>query len=155
MWNIPRPAVVWTGGPHEWDDVATTRSATGQEEAGVAVSEDVAALERQGWEALSTGGPAALDFYGRVLDDDAVMLLPGGMVLAGRAQVLAAMGGPPWRSAELEDVAVVRPTPDTALVHYGVRARRDGAPEFSALMSSLYARRPGGWRLLFHQQTPR
>ena len=117
--------------------------------------EDVAALERRGWEALAAGGAAAADFYGRVLDDAAVMLLPGGMVLTGRDEVLGAMGGPPWSAFALDDVRVLRPTPDTALVHYGVRAQRDGSPEYSALMSSLYVRRPDGWRLVAHQQTPR
>jgi hypothetical protein len=117
--------------------------------------DDVAALERQGWAALRAGGAAAVEFYDRVLDDPAVMLLPGGMVLTGRDTVLGTMGGPPWRSADLEDLQVVRPTPDTALVHYGVRAQRDGTPEYSALMSSVYVRRAGGWKLAFHQQTPR
>ena len=117
--------------------------------------DDVAALERQGWAALQAGGAAAVEFYDRVLDDAAVMLLPGGMVLSGRDAVLSTLGGPPWRSADLADVQVVRPTPDTALVHYGVRAQRDGAPEYSALMSSVYVRRAGGWKLAFHQQTPR
>jgi hypothetical protein len=42
-----------------------------------------------------------------------------------------------------------------ALVAYGVVARREGQPEYSALMASGYVRRPGGWRLAFHQQTPR
>ena len=116
---------------------------------------DVTALERQGWEALATGGDAALDFYRKVLDEGAVMLLPGGMVLSGRDQVLATMGAAPWREFALDDVRASRPTEDTALVHYGVRAQRDGAAEYSALMSSLYVRRPGGWRLAFHQQTPR
>ena len=117
--------------------------------------EDVAVLERQGWEALSAGKTTGRDFYAAVLDDAAVMLLPGGMVLTGRDQVLEAMSGPPWRTFALDDVRSSRPTEDTALVLYGVRAQRDGAPAYSALMSSLYARRPEGWKLVFHQQTPR
>lgn len=117
--------------------------------------DDVAALERRGWEALAAGGTTARGFYDGVLDETAVMLLPGGMVLSGRDQVLDAMGGPPWRTFALDDVRTHRPTADTALVHYGVVAQRDGAPEYSALMSSLYVRRPGGWKLAFHQQTPR
>ena len=57
--------------------------------------DDVAALERQGWEALAAGGTTARGFYDAVLDETAVMLLPGGMVLTGRDQVLDAMGGRP------------------------------------------------------------
>jgi hypothetical protein len=33
-------------------------------------------------------------------------------------------------------------------------ARRD-EQEYSALMSSTYVRREDGWKLVFHQQTPR
>jgi hypothetical protein len=55
---------------------------------------------------------------------------------------------------ELEDVRTFRPAPDTAVVTYGVVAARDGQ-QYSALMSSLYVRREDGWKLAFHQQTPR
>jgi hypothetical protein len=45
-------------------------------------------LERKGWEALATGRGA--EFYGRVLTDDAIVVVPG-MVL-DRAQSLASWG---------------------------------------------------------------
>jgi hypothetical protein len=116
---------------------------------------DLAALEEQGWQALSTSPDAALAFYDRVLDDAVEMLLPGGMRLVDRAAVLAAMGGPSWASHALEDLLVRQLTADSALVSYGVVARRDTAPPYSALMSSVYVRRGDGWKLVFHQQTPR
>jgi hypothetical protein len=112
-------------------------------------------LEEQGWRALSTTPEEATGFYGRVLDDTVVMLLPGGMVLDDRDEIVAAMSGQPWSSYELADLRVVQPTGDTGVVTYGVVAERDGAPPYSALMSSLYVRRADGWRLAFHQQTPR
>lgn len=37
---------------------------------------------------------------------------------------------------------------------YGVLAQRDDTA-YSALMSSVYVRRGDGWKLAFHQQTPR
>ncbi|MFI6511224.1 DUF4440 domain-containing protein [Streptosporangium sp. NPDC050855] len=117
--------------------------------------DDVIDLERQGWQALSSTPEAATGFYERILDRTVVMLLPGGMVLDDRAAIVKAMSGRPWSSYELQDPRVSHPTTDTALVTYGVLARRDGAPPYSALMSSLYARRQDGWRLVFHQQTPR
>ena len=117
--------------------------------------EDLAALEEQGWRALSTSPDAALAFYDRVLDGTVEMLLPGGMRLDDRATDLAAMGGPPWTSCALEEPLVRQLTADSALVTYGVVAQRAGAPPYSALMSSVYVRRAGGWRLAFHQQTPR
>ncbi|MEV7230568.1 MULTISPECIES: nuclear transport factor 2 family protein [Polymorphospora] len=112
-------------------------------------------LEEQGWRALSSTPGEAAAFYGRVLDDEVVMLLPGGLVIDDRAAAIEAMSGQPWSSYRLEEVRVRRPTPDTALVAYGVVAVRVGAAEYSALVGSGYARREAGWRLTFHQQTPR
>ena len=115
---------------------------------------DLAELERQGWTALSSDGASARAFYERVLDDRVVMLLPGGMVLDDRAQIVESMSGAPWSRHTLEDVRAVQLTDDTGIVTYGVVAARDDA-EYSALMSSVYVRREGRWRLAFHQQTPR
>jgi hypothetical protein len=118
-------------------------------------AEDLAAVEEQGWQALSTSPDAALAFYERVLDDAVEILLPGGMRLTDRATILAAMGGPSWTSHALEDLLVRQLTADSALVSYGVVAQRDPSPPYSALMSSVYVRREDGWKLVFHQQTPR
>jgi hypothetical protein len=112
-----------------------------------------AQLEERGWEALSTPG-AGPQFYREVLDAEVVMLLPGGLALRDRDTIIESMGGPPWSSHRLEDLTELRPTPDTALVTYGVVARR-GDADYSALVSSLYVRREAGWRMAFHQQTPR
>jgi hypothetical protein len=112
-------------------------------------------LEEQGWRALSSTGEAAAEFYERVLDDTVVMLLPGGMVLDDRAAIVQSMSGQPWSSFELRDLRVIQPTADTAIVTYAVVAQRQGALEYSAHMSSLYVHRANGWKLTFHQQTPR
>jgi hypothetical protein len=117
--------------------------------------DDLVALEEQGWQALSTSPDAALAFYDQVLDVAVEMLLPGGMRVDDRAEVLAAMGGPPWTSYALEAPLVRQLTADSAVVTYGVVARREGSPPYSALMSSVYVRREGGWKLALHQQTPR
>ena len=47
---------------------------------------DLLDLERQGWTALTKGGDAAAEFYGHVLAEQVLMLLPGGMVLNDRAR---------------------------------------------------------------------
>ena len=112
------------------------------------------ALEEKGWQALSRDGEAARAFYERVLDRTVVMLLPGGMMLDDRAAIIDSMSAQPWSAYELHDVRSFQPSRDTAVVTYGVVARRD-AREYSALMSSVYARREEGWKLAFHQQTPR
>lgn len=118
-------------------------------------TEDLINLEERGWQALSTGGEAATDFYRQVLDRDVTMLFPGGMVLTDRDTILESMGGQPWATFRFDDPRVSRPTDDTGLVTYGVVAHREGAPEYSALISSMYVRRDNGWKLTFHQHTPR
>ena len=45
-------------------------------------------LERAGWDALSTSGAAAATFYDRVLADDVLMVLPGGLVIRSRAEAI-------------------------------------------------------------------
>lgn len=117
-------------------------------------ADELIALETDGWQALSAGGAAATEFYERVLDDAAVMLLPGGMRMTERDAILQSMSGAPWSSFAIEDPQVVWLGPDGAVVVYGVVAERDGAA-YSALISSAYVRRDGAWRLALHQQTPR
>jgi hypothetical protein len=110
-------------------------------------------LEHQAWKALTTGGAAATAFYERVLADDVLMLLPGGLVLDDRDSVIASMGGDPWSSFSLSDERVVELSGDSAVVAYRASARR-GAVEYRALFNSTYVHEPDGWRLKLHQQTP-
>lgn len=113
-----------------------------------------AVLERQGWDALSTSGEAARSFYEQVLDEHVVMLLPGPMTLDDRDAILDSMSGAPWDGYELDDVRTFQPTPETCIVVYGAVASR-GGQEYSAVISSVYVRRGGDWKLVLHQQTPR
>lgn len=120
----------------------------------MSTADDLETLERRSWQALATPGGAP-SFFQEVLDDDVVMLLPGGLQIIGREEVLQSMTGLPWQSYRLEDLAVHGLTDDVGLVMYGAVAARAGQPTYSALMASGYVRRPAGWRLAFHQQTPR
>jgi hypothetical protein len=117
--------------------------------------DELIALENDGWQALSAGPEAATAFYDRVLDHEVTMLLPGGLRLTDRAQILESMSGLPWASYELEDPRVVQLTPDSAIVVYVAVAQREGAAHYSALISSAYVRRDDGWKLALHQQTAR
>ena len=115
----------------------------------------LAELEQQGWEALSAADSAAAGFYQRHLDQTVIMLLPGGLVLDDRAAIIESMSGSPWSWYQLEDLRVLQPTPDTGIVAYGIVAQRGSARPYSALVSSHYVRRDDGWKMAFHQQTPR
>ena len=115
---------------------------------------ELADLEEQGWQALSSTGAAAAGFYQRVLDETVVMLLPGGMLIDDR-ETIKSVSAQPWSSYQLHGVRVLQPAPDMGIVVYEVTAKREGAGSYSALMGSLYVRRGDGWKLAMHQQTPR
>lgn len=111
-------------------------------------------LEKQGWQALSSKGDAAEEFYRPLLTDDAVMLFPGGMRVEGKAQILDSFGAQPWHSFQMEDARVTALSEKAAVVIYKVTAQREGSDPYVALISSTYARRAEEWKLVLHQQTP-
>jgi ketosteroid isomerase-like protein len=117
---------------------------------------DLIELERKGWEALASGRGA--EFYGRVMTDDAIVVVPG-MVL-DRAQTLASWEGVgPWNEYSLAHERVLPLGADTALVTYEVSASRPGDERpYHAQLTSVYVAVHHSddeeWRLAFHQQTP-
>ncbi|UUT35152.1 hypothetical protein [Microbacterium elymi] len=61
----------------------------------------------------------------------------------------------PWRTYEIADERLITLGDDHAILVYTGRAYRDeDEPAFIALMSSVYTRREGSWRLALYQQTP-
>ena len=115
--------------------------------------EELLALEHEGWASLcnSTGG----EFYGRIMTSDGIMVLAHGQVLDRRAVIESLDGAPPWRAYEISDERIIALAEGQAALVYTGRAYRDGdEPAFVALMSSVYSRRQGVWRLRLYQQTP-
>ncbi len=82
------------------------------------------------------------------------MLLPGGVVVDNRDDVIRSMSGPPWSDYHLDEVRTRSLTGDVSVVTYRATAQRDGAQRYSALINSTYVRRADGWKLAVHQQTP-
>ena len=108
-------------------------------------------LEEQGWQALSSVEPA--EFCDDWLADDAVMIVPG--MVIDRATFLEAVAHEqPWASHCIEEPRVVQLTDDSAALVYRVKAEREGQTEFAGLLTSVYVKREGRWRLALHQQTP-
>lgn len=110
-------------------------------------------LERSAWKALSTSGDEAAAFYSETLASKVLMLLPMGMVIDDREQVIDSMHGDPWTSYELSDERVVALGDGGAVVAYSAHATR-GDSDYRALINSTYVREEGAWRLALHQQTP-
>jgi hypothetical protein len=110
-------------------------------------------FEHQGWKSLcnSTGA----DFYGRIMTSDGVMVLAHGQVFDRQAVIDSLNEAPPWRTYDISDERLISLGEDRAILVYTGRAYRDeNEPAFMALMSSVYTRHDGNWRLALYQQTP-
>ncbi len=92
------------------------------------------------------------DPYRRHLADDAVVVVPGA-VLDREACAAAIDASAGWEEHEIADARTIELGSDSAVLSYRWRSRR-GETTYAAVMSSVYARRDGVWRLVLHQQTP-
>ncbi|MEV3938479.1 nuclear transport factor 2 family protein [Glycomyces sp. NPDC049804] len=118
----------------------------------MAVFEELLALEHTGWRALCDGTGAG--HYASTMSPDGRMVLANGMSLDRGATVEALREAPPWAGYEIVGPALIPLGDDAAALVYTGRAWRDGEPAFNALMSSVYTRARGTWRLSLYQQTP-
>ena len=92
------------------------------------------------------------DTYRKHLTDDAVVVVPGAAIT--REQTAFAIDATPgWDEFEITEDRVVPLTDDSAILTYRWSSRR-GDETYEALMSSVYVRRDGEWKLALHQQTP-
>ena len=108
-------------------------------------------LEHRGWDSLCDGTGDRV--YAALMTEDARMVLANGAVL-DRDQVAASLAdAPPWDGYEIDDVALVHAGPDAAAIVYRGTARREGSPDFVAVMTSLYTRAGDDWRLALYTQT--
>lgn len=98
-------------------------------------------------------GAGSADAYRRHLAPEALIVLPHG-VLDRDACIAAMEAATGWDELEITDARTLQLGDDGAVLTYAWRSRR-GETSYTALMSSVYARRDGAWRLLLHQQTPR
>lgn len=115
--------------------------------------EELLELEHAGWRSLCDGTGA--DFYSRIMTDDGVMVLAHGQALDREGVAESLRDAPTWSAYAISDERLVVLGRDEAALVYVGRASREGTPgEFGALMSSVYVRRDGRWRLALYQQTP-
>jgi uncharacterized protein (TIGR02246 family) len=113
---------------------------------------EIAKLEEEGWRGLASDRAAA--FYGRIMTDDAVMVVPGA-VMSHDAVLSAWDGVAPWATYQLDEHRVRALGENAALITYRGTARRAGdANPYVAQFTSIYEQCNGEWRLVFHQQTP-
>jgi hypothetical protein len=82
------------------------------------------------------------------------VVVPGGTLLDRDAVLQFMADAPQWAWFRIEDTRVLQLTADSAVVTYRATAQREGQPEYHALMSTVYVRREGLWKVVLHQQTP-
>jgi hypothetical protein len=107
-------------------------------------------LEREGWEALSSGRGGA--YYREHLAANALMAFPFG-VMTRQDAIEAMASAPPWSMFEIHDARVVALTADSGVLVYRAVAQRTGDAPYFAVISSTYVRQGGSWKLAFHQQS--
>lgn len=92
------------------------------------------------------------------VDDEAILVFPQAEDMhriLSREDVAASARTPDrWRDLNVSNKLLLAPGADTAVISYRADVvRADGEP-YTALISSAYARRPQGWKLVFHQHSP-
>lgn len=114
---------------------------------------EILELEEQGWQALSAEEDAGKKFYASVLREDAVMLFPGGMIIAGKENILQSLVAQPWKTFQIEEPQVIQLSQNVKALVYRVSAQREGSQPYHALITSTYVSSQGTWKLVLHQQT--
>lgn len=94
------------------------------------------------------------DFYREHLADEFLMLFPGVGVMLRSEAIQGIEGGQRWTEVRIQDQHSLELGPESRLICYEAKARREDGEEYSALVSSVYMRRDGSWKLTFHQQSP-
>ena len=95
---------------------------------------------------------ASADAYRRHLAEEALVVIPG-HVLDRDGCIEAIEQSPGWDEWQIAEPHALELGDDAAVLSYRWTSRR-GDSRYAALMSSVYARRDGAWRLVLHQQTP-
>ena len=94
------------------------------------------------------------DVYRQHMADDAALVFPG-MVLTKAQAIDSIANGARWTSVSFTEQRLVTLTPDAVVLIYRGSGRREPqAAPYSAMVSSVYVRRDGEWRLALHQQSP-
>ena len=59
-----------------------------------------------------------------------------------------------WKDLDIKLKGLIEPADDVAILSYEANATRSNGEHYAALVSTGYAKRDNGWKMMFHQQTP-
>jgi hypothetical protein len=112
------------------------------------IQDELTPIERGFW----TGDAG---YYRENLDDECVTVFAE---MAGkfRKDQIAGMikDKDRWRDLKLDVKGCLEPAPGFAILTYAVTASRHNKSPYAAVVSSVYVRRNGAWKMVMHQQTP-
>jgi hypothetical protein len=109
--------------------------------------DDLLAQEKGLWQ----GGATA---YRSTLDGDCLVAFTEMAGISSREEIAGQAEAMRWREVDIDLDGFLQPTDDVAILTYHVHAKRNESTPYEALVSSGYVRRNGGWKMMFHQQTP-
>ena len=113
----------------------------------MSLQQELMAIERTFW----TGGPEAYEHH---VDDHCLVAFADMAGVMSRHDIAKTAEQGRWRDVAMTSKGVAELADNSAVVTYECTAnRKDGQP-YHALVSSAYVKRPDGWKLAFHQQTP-
>jgi hypothetical protein len=114
-----------------------------------ATEKDLLALEKKFW----TGDAK---FYRDNVDDSALVAFTSDMAgVMSNEEIAASAGkGNNWKNLDIKLKGLIEPADDMAILSYEAHATRSNGEGYAALVSTGYARRDDGWKMVFHQQTP-
>lgn len=115
----------------------------------MSVTDRLQELEEGFWKAAGDS-----EYYREHMASEGLCVLPVGVL--DRDETAAVIEeSEPWAGFKLRDVRTLDLGDDEAALCYRAEAfRDDGSPGYKALISSVYIRLGGEWKLFLHQQTP-
>jgi hypothetical protein len=114
-----------------------------------ATEKNLLALEKKFW----TGDAK---FYRQNVDDSCLIAFGADMagVMSNKDVAATAQDGNRWKHLDIKLKGLIEPANDVAILSYEANATRSNGEHYAALVSTGYARRDDGWKMMFHQQTP-
>ena len=113
----------------------------------MSLQQDLMTIERSFW----TGGPEACEANA---DRECLVVFTEMAGIMSRADIARTAEKGRWSDVSMKPKGLAELDDTSAVVSYECTARRKDGKPYHALVSSAYVKRPEGWKLAFHQQTP-
>ena len=113
----------------------------------MSLEQDLLAIETQFW----TGGPEA---FQRHSDDNCLVVFTEMAGVMAKADIAKTAEKGRWTDVRPALKGMAKLADDSVIISYECTAKRKNGEPYHALVSSGYRKRPDGWKLAFHQQTP-